>query len=263
MLASSRGVWAGSPISVAPWLRGVRANFVREVLQVNHVSLGWPTEFTRRDRLAVPVRALYSSFGGCLKLFLVSGRVVPEGEAGMVEEVEAEQVVAARSARAEFGGDASFVGGVRAEADQFACLDLVSRQFHRVEVAGIGGQRLHAQPVPLDGRAGDQVLRPVCGRAVPDRGDRLVIEMLARIGPELDQRCGVEGAIAHAEHEHRLAAIGPVGRRPRTSTSASRRIGCKTGVCPWGARMALTTGGNENLLSSWKQIHASRRLVTL
>src|SRR2546429_7309422 len=109
----------------------------------------------------------------------------------MVEEVETQLVAAADAMQSGVGGGVGFVEGLGAQVGQFGGFQVAPDQFHRVEVVGVAGQRLDAQPVSLGGQPRLHVLGAVRGQPVPDQDDRLAAQVPAQLGEVFDEAFGV------------------------------------------------------------------------
>jgi hypothetical protein len=78
--------------------------------------------------------------------------VIAKGRVG--EEDEAEVVAGADALQAGLGRGVGLVDGVRAEVGEFDLLDVALDHLDGVEVVGVAGQPLDAQPVGLGGDPG-------------------------------------------------------------------------------------------------------------
>ncbi len=108
------------------------------------------------------------------------------------------------------GGLLSLVG-----VGRFGGFDVVPDGFGRVECGCVCRKECHDRPIPLCGRSGFHCFGPVGGQPVPDRRDRVSVEVVVPVGGGLDRRVGVVAVVFGLKHQRGLAAAGPVGQCSR------------------------------------------------
>ena len=109
---------------------------------------------------------------------------------------------------ATLGRRYDLVEGVAGEVGQFHALEVGPQRLDRVEVGGVGGERLHHQPGPLAAQPGPHQLAAVGGQPVPQQGRLLPTEKAAQLAERADQRVGVVGVQLVMEGELGATAAG-------------------------------------------------------
>ena len=148
----------------------------------------------------------------------------------------------------------------RGTGGQYGGFHIAPDLFDGIELRSISRQAFDVEPVALGGQPRGHRLGSVGHEPVPDHDCLLAGEMGAQFGEELDELVGVVGAVGHGEDERAATAVVSIGQDSGHRHAFERRIGDgRTGVTPFGAQVARTTGTSDTPLSSWKQIHAPRR----
>ena len=109
----------------------------------------------------------------------------------MTEEGKGELLRPAHSGHALVDGPVGFAQPVRTAIGQLLSLEVAPQSFHWVEVGGVAGQPLHAQPAPLRAQVVLHDPALVGGQAVPDQGGALAAQMLPQVLEESNQAFGV------------------------------------------------------------------------